>query len=437
MKLALYGGKPIRTKPLAQPNVGGEAELRAVRKVLKSGRLYYGLGVDADRPGRYAFGREFEGQFAAYHGAKYGILVSNGSIAIAMALRAAGVKPGDEVIFQPYTCYANVDPVLQVGGVPVFVDIEPETYCIDVGRIEEKVTSRTRAIIAIHWGGRPADLDALRRIATKHELILIEDAAVAQGAEWKGKKVGNMGLLSTFSFGCGKQMSCGEAGMVLTSNKRLANKCYALRDRGRNSKGEVCEIGWNCRVSEILAGFLLERLKKYPSQLRHVTRNAQYLYRGLEGIPGIKLLREDERITQHGFSLIIFRFDEDEFGISREQFITAMSAEGIHLGGAEYPVPLYRSALFRKGLLDEYLGSFRGYRARDDYRPADYPESERAYRKEAIRLHYDSFLGPRSDMDDILAAIHKVREHLDEVNRTDKQGRLSPRRRRQPRENHR
>jgi len=415
MKLALHGGKPIRTRPLAQPNVGGEAELRAVRKVLKSGRLNYGIGVDADQPGRHTFGRDFEEQFAAYHGAKYGVLVSNGSIAIAMALRAAGVEPGDEVIFQPYTCYANVEPVLQVGAVPVFVDIDPETYCIDVGRTEEEITRRTRAIVAIHWGGRPADLDALRRITRKHRLVLIEDAAVAQGAEWKGKKVGNFGLLSTFSFGWGKQMSCGEAGMVLTNNKRLANKCYALRDRGRNSKGEVSEIGWNCRVSEILAGFLLERLRKYPSQLRRVTRNAEYLKRALNGIPGLKLLKEDERITQNGYCYFILRFDAREFGISRERFISAMSAEGIHFGGPNYPVPLCRSALFTKGLLGEYLGKYRRYRTRGDYRPANYPESERAYLKEALWLHYSSLMGPRSDMDDILAAVHKVCENIDEL----------------------
>jgi len=415
MKLALHRGKPIRTKQLAQPNTSGEAELEAIRKVLKSGRLNYGIGVDTAKPGRHYFGREFEEKFAAYHGAKYGILVSNGSIAIAMALRAAGVGPGDEVLFQPYTCYSNVEPVLQVGAVPVFVDIDPETYCIDVGRIEEKVTRRTRAIVAIHWGGRPTDLDALRRITRKHGLVLIEDAAVAQGAEWKGKKVGNFGDLGTFSFGCGKQMSCGEAGMVLTNNKRLANKCYALRDRGRNSKGEVCEVGWNCRVSEILSGFLLEKLKKYPSQLRRVTRNAQYLYRGLEGIPGLRLLREDERITQNGYCFFIFRFEEQEFGVSREQFIAAMSAEGISLGGPNYPVPLYRSALFTKGLLDEYLGKFRRYRSRNDYRAANYPESERAYLEEGLWLHYGSLLGPRSDMDDILAAVHKIRENLHEL----------------------
>ena len=415
MKLAINGGTPVRTTPFPRPPVGGREELDAVRKALKAPSLNYGIGVGVDKPEKHYFGRDFEEAFAKYHGAKYGILVSNGSIAIAMALRAAGVDYGDEVVFQPYTCYANVEPVVQVGAVPVFVDIDPETYCIDPDKVEEKISARTRAIVAIHWGGRPADLTRLRSIARKHKLVLIEDCAVAHGAEWKGRKVGTFGRLGTFSFGWGKTLSCGEAGMVFTNNRRLAERCYAIRDRGRDRKGEVCTIGWNCRVSEMLPAFLLEKLKKYPAQLKKRSRNVAYLKRMLRDVPGIELLKEDSRVTQNAYSYFIFRFDRRAFGITRARFIDAMGAEGVSLGGPNYPVPLYRSKLFTRGILDEHFQHVRGYRKRADYTRAHYPESERAYRHEAAWLPHGCLGGPKSDMDDIAAAVAKVREHVAEL----------------------
>lgn len=416
MKLAILGGQPVRTGPFPKFPVAGGPEVKAFRDFLARGDSWNcGPGMMRGRSGRYDCMRDFEERFAAWHQARHGILVGNGSIALAIALRAVGVEPGDEVIFQPYTCYANVEPVLQVNAVPVFVDIDPQTYCLDVRRIEEKITRRTRAIVAIHWAGRPADMDAIRAIGRRHGLAVIEDCAVAHGAEWRGKKVGPLAAAGAFSFGWGKLMQCGEGGIVLTNNRKLAETADHLRNRGRDLTGDAYLVGWNSRISEILAAILLEQLKRYPGQLARRARNAAYLRSALGGVQGIELLKDDKRITRNAYSYFLFRFKEEEFGIPRQRFLEAMNREGIGVGGPGYPVPCYRYSLFTKGILDRYLGRLRGYQKRRDYRPACYPESERAYRKEAVWLPHNCLLGPRRDMDDIIAAIVKIRENVDQL----------------------
>ena len=412
MKLAINGGKPVRKTPLATPPLGGEEELDAVRRAFDGPSLNYGIGVGVDKPGRYYFGRDFEEQFAAYHGAKHAILTSNGTVAITLALRAVGVDWGDEVIFQPYTCFANVEAAVQAGAVPVFVDIDPDTYCLDGRKVEEKIGARTKAIVAIHWGGRPADLDALRRIARRHGVALIEDAAVAMGAEWKGKKVGAMGQLGAFSFGWGKPMQCGEAGAVVTNSKALAEKCHHLRNRGRNLKGDAYTIGWNCRVSEILSAVLIAKLEKYPAELERRVGNVEYLKAALSRISGIELLPDDSRVTRNAYCFFIFKLKSRDLGASRERFIEAVGAEGISLGGPGYPEPVYRNAFFTRGVLSRHFSHLRKYRPRKDYGRADYPESERAYRSEAVWLPHGYLGGTKADMDDIIAAITKVRENV-------------------------
>ena len=373
------------------------------------------MGSSVDKPDFPYTGREFEERFAAYQQAKYGILTSSGTSAIAVALRAAGVGFGDEVVFQPYTCDANVNPVVEVGAVPVFVDIDPETYCIDVTRIEEKISGRTRAIVAIHWGGRPADMDALRRIARKRGIRLIEDACVAHGAEWKGRKVGALGDLGAFSFGCGKLIQCGEAGIVVTNSRRLAEACHHIRDRGRKPDGDVYTIGSNSRVSEILSAVLLEQLRRYPAQLRRRSRNAAHLTKALGAVRGLRLLKPDARITAQGYCHFVFRFREEEFGISRDRFIEAMQAEGIPIRGNTYPVPVYESSLFRKGLLHKHYSHLVGYRPRADYGRRFYPHSDRAYRREALSLPHPCLLGTKGDMDDIVKAVVKIRERVGDL----------------------
>ena len=183
-RLAINGGNPVRKRPIPHFTITDGKEINIIKKVLKSGEWTYGLGG----PQKDHYGYDFERRFAEYHQAKHGILVSNGTAAIEVALKAVGVLPGDEVILQAYTCFSDVGAILQVNALPVFVDIDPQTYCIDVSKIEENITRHTKAILAIHWGGRPSDMDAIGRIARRHHLSVIEDVCVAQGAEWKGRK---------------------------------------------------------------------------------------------------------------------------------------------------------------------------------------------------------------------------------------------------------
>ena len=416
MKLAIHGGKPVRSKPFdAQSPSGGSAELRMIAKSLKRPSLTYGaIGPTIGGP-RY-FCEEFEDRFASYHHARYAVAMNNGTVSLAAALRAAGVDCGDEVIFQPYTCFANVEAVIQIGAIPVFADIDADTYCVDVSKIEAKITGKTGAIVAIHWAGRPADLDALRRIARRKGLALVEDACVAQGAEWKGRRVGAFGGFGVFSFGWGKLMSCGEGGMIVTNNRDSAEKCRMMRNRGRNRKGEPTIIGWNGRISEMLAAFLLEKLRGYEAVLEKRTRNINYLMKRLAGIPGIRMLKNDKRITQNAYCRFTLKFNEHEFGASRNRFIKAAAAEGLSFGDSVFPMPLYRHVFFRNnGVMDMHMSHLKGYRRRNDYTLSAYPACETAYQREALSLSHTCLQGSAHDMDDVISVFEKLRENVDEL----------------------
>lgn len=418
MRPALMDGKPVRNKPfLPSFPEAGVAETRALARFFTKSRGWtYGIGVNSGNPHRHYYGRDFEAAFAAFHNARYGIVTGSGTAALIIALKAVGVEPGDEVIFQPYTCWANVEAVLQLYAVPVFADIDPATYNVDPARVDEKITSRTRAIVAIHWAGRPCDLDALRRLAQRHELALIEDAALAHGASWRGRKVGALDDAGIFSFGCGKLIQCGEGGMVLTNNRRLADACFDLRNRGRDLKNDPYRIGWNSRLSEILAVVLLEQLKRYPAQCARRQQNAAYLTAGLQSLRGIEVMREDRRITAQSYCFFVFKLNAKEFGLPRDRLIEAMNAEHVPVGTG-HPVPVYRQRFIANGGLHRYLSALRGYRPRRDYRPADYPETERAWRQEALYLPHNYLLGSRSDIDDILTAIEKTRLYASALRR--------------------
>ena len=417
-KLALNGGKPVRSKPFTNWPVHGQEEEKALLGVLKSGkwwRFAFGQGVDLAEPeqGGRSQVALFQEEFARHHQCRYGVAAANGTGTLEMGIRAMNLKVGDEIIVPAYTYVASASAVLQNNLVPVFVDIHPDTYNIDPDRIEEAITNRTRAIEVVHFGGQPADMDRVMAIAKKHNLAVIEDAAHAHGCEWKGKKAGSFGLFSSFSFQASKNMTAGEGGIICSNNQLFAAECDSLTWAGRKTGRpwyEFHRLGWNYRMTEFQAAILRCQLRRLAAHNRRRMRNAQCLSAKLEGFDGIRPLVQDKRATMHGYHIYMFRYDEAKTGLPRETFIAALVAEGIPASSG-YMFPLYKNPMF---LEKKFInGSFPlGTRYHKDVDYASFaekcPVAERACRRAAVWLPQNIFLGPENDMKDVAQAVRKV-----------------------------
>jgi len=411
VQLALKGGRPVRDKPFPKWPVFDERELEALKKVLESG--VWGIG------GQYV--KQLEEKFAAYQHAKYGVAVTSGTTALEISLRACGVGCGSEVITTPYTFMATATAILYVNAIPVFVDIEPDTFNIDPRRIEEAVTEKTKAILPVHIGGRPANMDEIMKIAEKHDLRVVEDACQAWGAEWRGRRTGSFGDFGCFSFQSSKNITSGEGGITVTSDQELYVKAWSLHNCGRLPQGAWYEHylpGVNYRMTEFQAALLLFQLERLDEHTRRRMDNASYLNSKLSKIDGLKPLKNDERITRHAWHLYIFRYDPEAFGgVSKAGFAEAMKAEGIPVS-VGYSKPLYREPYleyFKKCPLScAYYGDSM------DYSKLSLPVAEKACYEEGLWLPQNVLLGSKEDMDDIIAAFEKVRENADELGSTSK-----------------
>ena len=398
-QLAVNGGAPLRQNPWPTWPEWDEADAQAVADVVRSGDWFSMSGTRVK-----AFGEAF----AAFHGAQFGAPCTNGTQALEIALRAAGVKAGDEVIVPPYTFIATASACVQVNAVPVFADIDPDTYNLDPKAAEAAITDRTKAIIAVHIAGCPADLDAFRELAQRRGLRLIEDAAQAHGAEWRGRRVGALGDAGTFSFQASKNLNAGEGGIVLTDNPELYNHAWSLIHVGRIHDGGWYQhqiLSGNYRMTEWQGALLLSQMRRLEEQTRRRNENALYLARQLEEIPGIRPLKRDERVTCHAYHLFVFRYEAAQFGrLSRVEFIRALNAEGVPCS-AGY-TPLYRENAFRPD------SATHPYAGRYDYASVVCPVAERICAEEAVWLSQTMLLGSRADMDDITAAIRKIQASL-------------------------
>ncbi|MDE0314126.1 MAG: DegT/DnrJ/EryC1/StrS family aminotransferase [Candidatus Poribacteria bacterium] len=394
-KLAINGGEPVVKSGLGKSwPIFDETEENALLEVLRSGAWNRREKVD-----------EVGEKFAAYQDAKYGIPLANGTVALQCALKAAGVTAGDEVIVPALTFVATGTSVVCVNAVPVIVDIDPLTYNIAPDAIEAAITPRTRAIIPVHNGGYPADMDAIMDIADRHNLKVIEDCAHAHGSQWRGKGMGSIGHLGTFSFQIGKTLTCGEGGMVITNDEALAN-----------SAGQVANL--NMRMTNLQAALLLSQLERFDEQVETRERNIAYLMKGMEAIEGIHPIPRDERVTRWCFYYWDFRFVSEEFGgISRGRFFEALGAEGVPCGVGAHGQPIYNEGPFSNpewfdqlGLPREHLGD----RA-IDYSKVHCPEAERVYQEEVCSFGHAMFLGDTDDMQLILDAFQKIRTNVDEL----------------------
>ncbi len=407
IKLALLGGPKTRDMSFpAWPMIGKEEEA-AVLDVLHSGNWGRLAGVKT---------AEFEKSFAEYHGCKYGVAVFNGSVALQLALLATGIEEGDEVIVPPYTFLATASSVMLCNATPIFVDIHPETYCIDPDRIEEAITPRTRAIIPVHIGGQAAEMDRIMEIGRKHGLTVIEDCAQAHGAEYKNKRVGSIGNMGCFSFQSSKNLTSGEGGIVITNDENLYGTCLSMHNCGR-VLGEAWydhrALSMNLRMTEFQAALLSCGLTRLDSQTDIRDANGKYLNKKLSAIPGIRPLTRGHGETRHNYHLYIYRYDPKAFGgVSREHFLEALNAEGIP-SGSGYGIPLYKQRIFTDKVFGPYTG-YRKTRADIDYGTVDCPVCVQACREECW-ISQSVLLGTREDMDDIVRGIQKVYDNRDKL----------------------
>ena len=410
-KLAITGGKPVRTKPFADWPIYSRQEERALQKVL-AGRNWGGY------PFPNTIANRFGQKFAEFHGAKYGLAVSNGTAAIQVALKAAGIGPGDEVIVPAYTWEGTVGPVLLLNAVPVFVDVDPDTYCLDARLIEAALSEKTRAILPVHLAMSFADMDAIMKIARRQKLLVIEDCAHAHGCKWRSKGAGATGDFGCFSFQSSKLMTCGEGGGVITSSLAGYERAQSYVNCGRASSTDRYAqrmIGFNYRVTEFQAAILEAQIERLPKQAEKRQRNMAHLEKRLRRIPGFDFLKRDKRNTRVAAYQYVFKYKaEAHGGTPRAAFLGALELEGIPCDGLFYE-PVYKSALFPLEPNDFPALSWGRAEPLNPRTKYHCTVSERAAYEESVWLPHHLFLGSRKDVDDIADAVEKVCANIDEL----------------------
>jgi len=409
-KLAIAGGTPVRTKPFPEWPQFDERERHAILDVLE------GLNW-----GGYPFPNQlaelFSQRFAAHQDAKHALCAANGTVTIEIALKAIGIQPGDEVIVPAYTFEATAAPVLRLGAIPVFVDVLDDTYCIDADAAAEAVTSRTRAIIPVHLAMNMADMDAITKLAARHDLQLVEDCAHAHGAKWRNKGAGSIGDAGSFSMQTSKLMTAGEGGALTIADDEIFELCQSYVNCGRASQTDRFGhriLGFNYRMTEFQAAILLAQLERLPEQTELRSARAARLSEGLSKIPGITLLKRDARLTTQAIYQFVFRYDSAAFGgADRDRFVAALEAEGIPCDGLFYE-PVYRSPLFNVDRKD--FPALRSNGTEElPWAKTSCPIAERAAYTESVWLPHQLLLGSEEGVDQILESISKIQSNIDEL----------------------
>jgi dTDP-4-amino-4,6-dideoxygalactose transaminase len=403
VQLATDGGTSVRdTKQKPWPDWPASTEKEwdeEIGPMLKEVYLNKSEGLPAP------MGARFGQAFAAYCDAAFGMMMPSGTTAIAAGISAAldldGMVDGGEIIIPNYTFIATASAPLSIRCSLALVDVDPLSFTMLPEAVEAAITDKTVALLPVHLGGHPADMDALNSIAEKHGLKVIEDCAQAHGAEHKGRKVGSLGHVGAFSFQSSKNLTSGEGGCLITSDKDIRDRAGAFRDVGRRPGGERWEyprLGWNYRTSEYLAGILLTRLNHVEGQTDLRNRNAAYLSKNIETIDGLTPPQWRPWVTQHGYHLYMMLFDSEAFGgKTRDEFITALKAEGIPC------TPGYQRPLTDEGGLKTVADKYPHLIQRPPC-----PNVE-AICKKSVWLHQNLLLAPQEEMDDILEAILKIR----------------------------
>ncbi len=367
---------------------------------------------------------EFEEKWAKLMGSKRSLAVVNGTNALNTALAQLEIGWGDEVLVTPYTFIASVSCILFNGAIPVFVDIDPETFQMDPDKIEEKITPHTRAILPVHILGLPCDMERIMKIAKKHDLLVVEDACQAWLAEIGEKKVGTFGDAGCFSFQNSKNMPIGEGGAIISDDDQFMDRCHSYHNYGNpygSTSGEVSAgtvmIGTKLRITEYQAAIGLAQLERLQEQTDIRNENANFLASLIKDIPGIKPYKLYKGVTKAAYHLFPFRYSQQEFkGLPRSEFLKALQAEGVpcsrgysELNKMPYLKNAFESKYYRKFYPADRLDYAR-YAEENSC-----PLNEKLCNEEAVWLTQNLLLGSRGDMQNIANAIEKIQASADKI----------------------
>ncbi len=403
-ELAIKGGPRTVPEGMIKPWPWiTEEDKRAVMRALENAT-----------PWRYPFEEivALEREWAEFVGVKHCLACNSGTASLHMCIAAAEIGPGDEVLVPAFTFLASASCVLHSNGIPIFVDIDPETCCIDPSKIEERITDRTRAIVAVDIHGMPADYDAIRAIADKHGLIVIEDGAQAHGAEYKGRPVGSLGDMAGCSLNGSKNLSAlAEAGVFTTNNDRYAELAARVRmfgevvRPGEPRKYNAYMMGWNYRTDPLQAAFARSQLRRLPMMTQWRQRNCRYLNQRLRELPAIKVIEEPPDRTNSYF-FYVWRVQPYKDGIDvpvwafRDALMEALQAEGVPARRWQhYTIPEQTLFQFRDGYGKGCPWSCQFARQGIEYDPSEYPEAKRLVEEMLCMGQGMGGLGPPNDLE--------------------------------------
>lgn len=413
-ELALLGGLKTRKEPYPAWPVWDERDLQIVQEVVRSGR-WGGFPYPGPKTA------ELARRFAELQGGGYAVPMINGTVTMEVALRAAGIGWGDEVIVPAYTFQATAAAPMAAGAIPVIVDIDPDTYCIDPKCIEKAITTKTRAILPVHLGHQMADMDAILELARKHNLVVIEDCAHAHGAQWNGQGAGTLGHFGSFSLQSSKTLTSGEGGILLCRTPELAAKAASIIDCGRphalgggpEEAGGISVMGANYRLSELQAALALVGLERFPAQARQREEMAAYMDEALSEVQGVRVLKREPRHTRRSFYRYIFAIDPTAFGVEHDLLCVALDAEGIECWTgyeAMHHYELFQPQTSKLAVPNAFPEYFH-------FEKMDLPEAERACEHEAVWLDESVFRAGPQGVDDAVKAIKKIQRNAGDLNR--------------------
>lgn len=418
-KLAINGGAPVASgKSWATWPISTASDAKRVAEVTRTNRWSY------DGPVEWKFAEDF----TKYQTAKFGQCVANGTVSLQMSLEALGVGAYDEVLVPGMTWQATASACVDVNAVARLIDVEPDTWNMDLDALEAAITPKTRAVIVVHLYGSVTDISRLVSICKKHKLHLIEDCAHQHGTFWKGQGVGSFGDCGSFSFQESKVLSSGEGGFITCKTKELFYKLYSLRNCGRPYAADPAVFGLkkpadmettlqsgNYRITEWQAAILAGGLERLDQQVKDRDANAIYLNSQLAEIPGILPMRRRREVTQQSYFNFAFRIDPKALGVTNRQFCAALNAE-LGTGDAFEPPyePLNQCGLY-KPLTKKRHQLSKDYAKAINPKLNKIPVCVEANQKSGVCVHHSMLMNKKSDMDIVAAAVRKIVDNIGEL----------------------
>jgi len=411
-QLAILGGPKTRTEPYPEWPVWDQRDIDVVTEVVKSGR-WGGFPYPGPKTA------ELARKFAEMQGGGYAVPMINGTVTMEVACRAAGIGWGDEVIVPAYTFQATAAAPMAAGAIPVIVDVDPNTYCIDPKAIEKAITPKTKAVIPVHLGHQMADMDAIMDLARKYNLIVIEDCAHAHGAKWNGQGAGTIGHFGSFSMQTSKTLTTGEGGILLCRTPELAARAASIIDCGRphalgggpEDESMGYQVGGNYRLSEIAAALALAGIERFPAQAKQREEMAAYMDEALSEVQGVRVLKRDPRHTTRSFYRYMFAIDPAEFGVEHDVLCAALDAEGVGCWvgyEAMHNYTLFQPQKSKLAVPSAFPEHFK-------FKEMNLPEATQACEHEAVWLDEAVFRAGPKGVDDAVAAIKKIQENSSEL----------------------